>query len=148
MGAKMRLITQRVEENSPHCLFLVRWEQEDGRIRIPEEREIEYPYPGPFLAAGKEYNSWRELSCLQGSWEKYLDRYGRKVAVLFEGFPCFDIYDRIHENRCYRWFFLREGGSLTRVYCQDEGRIVRVTQDVARLTRKEWALLKQVQWDC
>lgn len=120
------------------------WVSPDGKVREPEETKAEYAYPGSFTAAGKKYTSWKQL-CVTTDESGFFARdiYGREVFCMRERFPCFDSYDYLYENRYYRWFFLREGNKLTRVYYTDERDVIHVTEDVRNLESKCWTEMKE-----
>ena len=106
------------------------WVGENGQKRTPQEKRAEVPCLG-FKAAGKIYANWKKLCVKQSDKENvYYDAYGREVLCLTELFPCFDSYDYMHENRHYRWFFIREKGKVTRVYYSDTRPTIEITEDV------------------
>ena len=113
-------------------------------VRFPQERTAVW-HGGAFTAAGRKYENIREL-CVRiddtATWCR--DIYGREVLYLAERFPCFDAYDTMYEHRFYRWFFLREGGRLTRVHVIDETDAVYVTEDVADLESGCWEEMKKL----
>ena len=125
----------------------IEWVAEDGSVRIPEEKKTEFPYPGRFTAAGKTYRSWKEL-CTEPDESGLLckDIYGRQVLYLSELFPCFDSYDYLNENRYYRWFFIKENGKLTRVYCADQRGVIQVTEDVRNLEYRCCEQMQKLNW--
>jgi hypothetical protein len=84
-----------------------------------------------FIAAGRPYLATALLKAkadgvLDGILYKgyqipaYRDIYGQKVLYFRERFPCFDAYDRLHENRYYHWYAICHEGGVTLVYTQDE----------------------------
>lgn len=123
-------------------------EKTSGAVRIPSESTQHFVRGLPFLAAGKRYFSLSQLTARQkepGScW--YLDCYGRKVLQNKELFPCFDSSDTNHETRYYRWFYLCEKGTLTRIYATDTRQTIYVTKDAAFLENAVWRQLKEL--DC
>lgn len=98
-----------------------------------------------FFAAGKHYDSVSQL-CLEEDLDtrRARDIHGREVLYLKERFPCFDSYDLLYENRYYRWFFIRQDNSLTRVYQIDGRDRVYVTEDVRNLENKCWEQMKKL----
>ena len=115
----------------------IQWVAPDGTVRIPEEVNHKFSYPGPFQAAGKTYLSVKSLCALKTRKENvYKDIYGREVFYIAERFPCFDSYDYANENRYYRWFFIKEKGRLTRVYYADERGEIEVTEDIASIENR------------
>ncbi len=118
---------------------------EDGRplsVRTPQESTRKY-LKGGFTVAGKFYVSLAQLTAKRdeyGIWCE--DCYGREVFCVRERFPCFDSSDFIHENRFYRWFFLRENGKLWRVFSADESPLIYVTKDVRMLESGCWDQMK------
>ena len=125
----------------------IQWVADDGIIRIPEEQKKDFPYPGHFTAAGKTYSCWEEL-CTDPDETGFFckDIYGRQVLYLSERFPCFDSYDYIYETRRYRWFFIKERGKLTRVYCADERGTIQVTEDVQNLENRCREQMQKLNW--
>jgi len=115
--------------------YQVRWKQEDGTFRMPEETTAEFAYPGSFTVAGKTYASLKEL------WHKeivlynpvWYDIYGRMWIQVAQEYPCFDDSDWESECRFYRWFYLIEGDKLFCVYRDDGLEGITVTEDVAKL---------------
>jgi hypothetical protein len=59
----------------------------------------------------------------------YRDVYGRRVLYFRERFPCFDVYDRMHENRYYHWYVILHDGGVALVYTEDEKPGVKVHED-------------------
>lgn len=93
-----------------------------------------------FTAAGRPYLSPAQLKArteaeLEGVLYKgftipaYRDVYGRRVLYFRERFPCFDVYDRMHENRYYHWYVIRHKGGVTIVYVEDEKPGVQVCEN-------------------
>ena len=68
------------------------------------------------------------------------------MLYLYEGFPCFDSYDYMYENRRYHWFFLREGDTLNRVYYTDEQNRLHITEDLANVTRSRWEEMMRLHY--
>lgn len=131
-------------------LWVSREKSSDGGpyfVRNPEEETTEYPKTTGFSAAGKKYLSLRQLTAEteeRNNWCR--DCYGREVFCVKERFPCFDSYDYLHENRYYRWFFLRENGKLTRVHYADGQNSIYVTEDVLYLETNCWDEMKKLDW--
>ena len=123
------------------------WTSQDGSVRVPEEKTKDYFYPGVFFAAGKPYVTWKEL-CIYKDASGYLckDIFGREVFCVSEQFPCFDSYDYATENRRYRWFFIADGGKLTRVYYSDGQTNIQVTEDVSVVENTCLEEMKKMDW--
>lgn len=118
---------------------------EPVKIRVPEESVNAYDVKAGFEAAGKRYQSIRELVAdLDERNTRSQDVYGREVLYLTERFPCFDSWDCLYEDRYYRWFFLRNGDTLTRVYYRDEDESVYVTTDVQHVEEGCWEKMKSL----
>lgn len=146
---------QRIKHPGYSCaserLRWVSWARDAGgaplKTRCPTEHTEAFPAGGSFTAAGKRYSGLRQLfvrtdeSC---TWCR--DKYGREVLYLVERFPCFDSFDAMDESRCYRWFFLREGERLTRVYYMDGGMDIHVTEDVENLEHKCWEQMLELDY--
>lgn len=135
-------------ELSSHSTEKVEWVSletgGDGKpveVREPEEVTREYSRKGRFTVAGKTYPNFRGfLKQQEGEWGQ--DLYGRKVLCTKEKFPCFDSYDYMYENRYYRWYFIREGNSLSQVFVTDERDRVYVTEDVQNVEGWAWTRMK------
>ena len=112
--------------------------------RLPEEAKTTYCVKRGFFAAGKQYRSLQQLTATEIGKDHYRDIYGRDVIALRELFPCFDSYDYLHENRYFRWFFLREDQKLTMVYYADERDTLEVTEDVAQLRTRQWERIREI----
>lgn len=116
--------------------WISREKGEDGRplaLREPEEQEAVHTRRSIFTVAGKPYCGLNAflygLKEIDDDWAE--DQYGRKVLRIQKRFPCFDSYDYLTENRFYRWFFIRKGNSISRIYASDDCPNVYVTDDVA-----------------
>lgn len=112
------------------------WVGPSGEVRVPAESTRTFAAELPFAAAGRLYLSTKQLIAHRkpgppSGW--YLDRYGRQVYRYIQRFPCFDDCDGRTETRFYRWYFLFEGGRLTRIQHTDGQPILRVTEDAAFL---------------
>lgn len=87
--------------------------------------------------AGKTYPSFQSfLKEQEGDWGE--DLYGRKVLCVKERFPCFDSYDFLYDDRCFRWYFIRKGNSISRVFSADGQNRIYVTEDVQDVDRRVW----------
>lgn len=105
-----------------------------AEIRDPMEKTRVFPLSHGFFAAGRRYTALSQLFVRTDETAAWCwDAYGRQVLYLAKRYPCFDCFDAAYEDRFYRWFFLREGNTLTRVYFNDGGGSVYVTEDVANL---------------
>lgn len=93
-----------------------------------------------FVAAGRSYLTVAQLKAksegeLDGVFYRgykvpvYRDAFGRRVLYFRERFPCFDSYDRLHENRHYHWYAIENGDKVTLVYTQDEKPGAQVHED-------------------
>jgi len=121
--------------------------EEDGstrRTRQPQEQTRRY-VGFPIQAAGKTYHSLDQLTRVdKGHCRLYRDIHGRLVFRMVKPFPCFDEFDAMCETRMYRWFFLREGEKLTRIYTADDSEEIYVTEDVESLECCAWEHM--LQW--
>lgn len=124
----------------------IEWVAADGTVRTPEEQDRIFAYPGSFVAAGRVYPNWKALCAQKVSGPVCRDIYGREVFCVAKLFPCFDSYDYLYETRHYRWFFIKENGSLTRVYYTDERPQLRVTEDVGNLENDCREQMEQYGW--
>ena len=121
------------------------WGGTDGSVRTPQPVTREYHVIGGFQAAGKYYLSLKQLTVEVDECERWCrDCYGREVFAVRQKFPCFDSYDYLHEHRYYRWWFIRQGNVLTRIYHTDETGQISVTEDVQDLEDFCW---RQMQFD-
>ena len=107
-------------------------------------RKTTFPLLTGFIAGGKHYTRISQLTARDVKPGLYRDVHGREVICLKERFPCFDSYDFLHENRYYRWFFLRHSNKLTMVYCQDEGKTIEVTEDVSQIKAWQWEDIRKL----
>ena len=137
--------------NDCTSVYKVEWvsreKGEDGsplEIREPQEKEAVYTRGSVFTAAGKRYcglNGFLHgLKEIDEDWAE--DQYGRKVLCVKWRFPCFDSFDYLTENRFYRWFFIREGNSISRIYAIDTKPNIYVTDDVGYV---EYNLLNELR---
>lgn len=96
-----------------------------------------------FTAAGKDYKNPTQLTVEKvGEYESkwiysstdpiYRDIHGRRTLHLRERFPCFDVYDRMYENRYFHWYFIEHAGGVTMVYTADDSSDVKVVEGVTR----------------
>lgn len=136
-------IDHDLQMNSGHQ---IQWNCPDSTVRIPEEQDSFFPYPGSFTAAGRTYPNWQALCVEQEAGPLCRDIYGREVFCISRLFPCFDSYDYLHETRRYRWFFIREKGILTRVYYSDGRHKIQVTEDVRDLEDLCREQMEQYGW--
>ena len=113
-------------------------------VRIPKEKTVEIGINTPFTLGGKTYLNINHFICTDKNKTWGTDVYGRTVLCLKSRFPCFDSYDYLSETRHYRWFFLREGNKLHRVFVTDERKIIYVTEDVARLENDCWKEMQKL----
>lgn len=124
-----------------------------GETRRPEEKTRVVESEEPFLAAGRRYGRPQELMVRRKEDDPtecwVMDCHGRKVFYLSEPYPVFDSYDRIYEDRLFRWMYLCEDGVLTCVYLdQDSKRNPRIiiTEDAASLGRSAWEAMEKVNY--
>lgn len=96
-----------------------------------------------FNAAGKTYKNTAQLmaetiSEYKSEWlygrqmPIFRDIHGRRVLHLRELFPCFDVYDRMYENRYYHWHFIEHEGGVTMVYTSDDSDKVIILENISR----------------
>ena len=95
-----------------------------------------------FTAAGKFYWNVKQLTHRQiGEYQSewcfrpnpiYEDIHGRKVIALRERFPCFDTSDFLHEDRYYRWYYIKHDDGIALVYTVDGKIEVHVCNDIHR----------------
>ena len=128
--------------------YFVQWAQPGGTICEPQPWETVFPYPGPFIAGGKTYAKWQELTASKTDGQGHFcrDVYGREVFAEWERFPCFDSFDYLHEHRYDRHFCLRAGNALTYVYYKDEQKEIHVTEDVRNLPRLCFEPMQKSYW--
>ncbi len=135
-------------ELSSHSTEKVEWvsmeKDEMGRpltVRKPLEVTTVHGKTQSFSVAGKRYpNFYTFLRHQDGEWGE--DLYGRKVLCTKEKFPCFDSYDRIYETRYFRWYFIREGNSVSQVFATDERDMIYITEDVENVEGWAWMRMK------
>lgn len=146
--AKLQMITRKAEGMYIRTEYRIQWQYEDGTIREPEPVERKFYYPDSFQAAGKRYSSLQELCHVKKDTYGHIcqDIYGREVFAEWERYPCFDVYDRMNEDRYYRWFYIREGDHLTCVYRDDGKNIIQITEDVVIIKDFVWKAMCNVEW--
>lgn len=106
-------------------------------VREPEEVTREYSKSAAFSLAGKTYQNLEGFLRKQdGDWGE--DIYGRQVLCTQEKYPCFDSYDWIHEDRYYRWYFIREGNAVSQLFAADDRDKIYVTEDVQNIEECSW----------
>jgi len=135
-------------ELKSHATIAVEWvsEETDGNgksvvVRVPQETTREYSKVQQFTMAGKTYQNLRSFLRYQGSeWAE--DIYGRKVLCTKEKYPCFDSYDRMYENRYFRWYFIREGDSVSQLFVADDRDKIYVTEDLRNVEPWAWGRMK------
>ncbi len=125
----------------------LRWEssRDSGIFREPQPSTRKFRRGDGFTAAGRDYDSLRQLRVKQVPEESgwYEDQYGREVLYLAERkYFAMDIYDTLYDNRCLRWYFIRENHKLTRIYSDDESSWIYVTEDVQDLEYDCWREMK------
>lgn len=126
-----------------YSTYEVEWvsQETDGEgkptvVREPEEVTREYSKSAAFSLAGKTYQNLAGfLRKRDGEWGE--DIYGRQVLCTRQKYPCFDSYDWIYEDRYYRWYFIREGNTVSQLFAADDRDKIYVTEDVRNV--EEWA---------
>lgn len=117
---------------------------EDGKpvaVREPCESTHEYCKKHKFSMAGKTYQDVNHfLRSQDGEWGE--DVYGRPVLCTKEKYPCFDSYDFLYENRYFRWFFIREGNSVSQLFFADDRDKIYVTEDIHNIEGWAWGRMK------
>ena len=94
-----------------------------------------------FYMAGKEYRNLKAF--LKSQDEEWgVDSYGRQVLCTKERYPCFDSYDFLSENRYFRWFFIREGNSVSQLFYADDRDKIYITEDVHNIEDWAWSRMK------
>ena len=146
--ATMMLVKQSKSKVYVSFDYGICWKQPDGSIREPEEVRKTFPYPGVFQAGGRPYLSINQLCAEKLDEYGHIcrDVYGREVFAEWERFPCFDSYDYRHENRYYRWFYIRVGDQLAGVHYTDQQQIIEVTEDVKKLPDRCWKAINESKW--
>ena len=110
-------------------------------VREPDAQMVEYSKARKFSLGGKTYPNYRLfLKKLDGEWGE--DIYGRKVLCTKEKYPCFDSYDYLHENRYFRWYFIRVGNSVSQLFVADDRSKMYVTEDVQNIECWAWGRMK------
>ena len=129
--------TEKVEWVSPET-------DETGapvKTRQPEEHTRKYGKHTGFSLAGKYYRNLNHFLRTQaGEWGE--DIYGRTVFCTKERYPCFDSFDALYEDRYFRWFFIRQGNSLSQLFVADDRNTVYVTEDLGNIQRWAWERMK------
>ena len=127
------------------CLHWVS-SHDPSQIRVPQEKTRRFRTGEGFTAAGKEYRWLSELRKKRvpdGTYSWYQDIYGREVFVVAKlKYFAMDIHDVMHDTRCFRWYFIRDGLKLTRIYHDDESYNIYVTEDVREVEYDVWREMK------
>ena len=146
--ATMVLVSESLSKVYVSYSYGIRWKNPDGSMRTPDESKRTLPYPGVFWVAGRPYDSFEQLCAKKLDEYGHIcqDIYGREVFAEWERFPCFDSYDYLHEDRYYRWFYIRSGDQLSCVYYADERNKLEVTSDVKRLPERCWKAIREHKW--
>lgn len=145
--AKMELVSWNAPGPYVDIKYAVQWRLPDGSVRLPQPSEKTIFEGNSFSAAGKSYYAWQQLCSERTVKEEvFLDIYGREVFAWKERFPCFDSYDYLHENRYFRWFYIREAGRLCCVYLADGRGTVEVTEDVRFIKDEAWKAMQEANW--
>lgn len=138
-------VTYDRESYLTECLHWVS-RQNPGQTRMPQEKTLRFRAGAVFTAAGKQYShlgQLREKRVPDDTFRWYQDIYGREVfAMSKRKYMAMDVYDTMYDNRCCRWYFIREGLKLTRIYHDDESPFVYVTEDVRELEYDLWREMK------
>lgn len=136
-------------ELKSHSTYAVEWvsmeTDESGNpvtVRVPQESIREYSRRLPFTVAGKTYQNLRcFLRKQEGEWGE--DVYGRKVLCTREKYPCFDSSDYLYEDRYFRWYFIREGNSVSQLFVSDDRDKIYVTEDVRNMEPWAWGRMEE-----
>ena len=106
-----------------------------------------------FIAANGLYVSTNQLmhkqiseyksTWVSGNMPVYHDIYGRRVIHMRERFPCFDVYDRMYEDRYFHWYFIEYQGKITVVYTSDDDQIFKVHDSI---TADDWNYCALTDW--
>ena len=106
-----------------------------------------------FIAASSLYVSTKQLMHKQiseypstwvfGNMPVFQDIYGRRVIHMRERFPCFDVYDRMCENRYYHWYFIAHRDGVTVVYTADDNSVFEVHENI---TADDWHYCHLTDW--
>lgn len=114
--------------------------------RTPEETTAQYAPEGPLRILGQAYPCLdapdSPFAAMQRG-ERTTDCFGREIFCYRERFPCFDSADLANERRAFRWYFVREGDMLARVFHADSTDAVLVTDDVRHVDTSCWEAMKE-----
>ena len=117
--------------------------------RIPEEKIVRFGKNQPLTILNERYPGLFDADSPFGNLthgRQTTDRYGRDIICFLERFPCFDSEDYANENRYFRWFFVREGDVIARVFYEDETDEVIVTEDVRYIETSCWEELRKTRF--
>ena len=127
---KVEWVSQETDENGNPIVILTQ-----------EETTRESSKNLPFSLAGKKYLNYNHFLRKQdGDWGK--DIYGRTVLCTRERYPCFDCHDRMHENRYFRWYFIRKGNSISQLFAADDQNKIYITENVQNIEGWAWRRMK------
>lgn len=75
-----------------------------------------------FTAGGKTYRNESQLTMLRIHFFEniFLDCFGRKVILVDERYPCFDEFDRMHEDRYFHHYYIKTNDGYAHVRTADD----------------------------
>lgn len=137
--------------SQPCTMITLHWEskRDPSRIRLPQPVAHTFGGQAPFAAAGKTYDTLGQLRAKKDPQSRnwYEDKYGREVFYLAQS-KCHaqDPFDTMYDDRCIRWYFLREGSKLTCIVSDDTKRFFTVTEDVRQLEADCWRQMQNLNY--
>ena len=128
--------------------------------RMPQEKTTVCQVGQPFLLQGKQMEGPEQLMAeveKEWIWKRdpwgyhgvagmYRDCYGRKVVGITERFETFDIYDKMYDDRFYRYFYLVEGFTMNNVFFADGAKTFVVREDAASIRRVDLGVIRECGW--
>lgn len=151
--AKLRFVEKQGTGRTSNIGKHLVWEYEDGTVRDAKEIKNMFTYPGKFVAAGKEYSSWKELCAEEirkhGDDSICRDIYGREIFMRLREFPqrySFDSWDWLGNERYYHNFYILKEDRLCYVFYEDRQKNIFVYEDAEYLYNTDIERMYMLNW--
>ena len=114
---------------------------------LQPEQKARHEKDNRVMIAGKPYENLNQLTVtVKEKPYLYEDIYGREWAYEIERYPCFDVYDRMNEDRYYRWYVYRDGSDLWVVYKDDGRNGIIISENPEKIDRTCRLMLENLGW--
>lgn len=151
--AKLHFVEKQGMGRTPNIGRYLVWEYEDGTFRDAKENKNKFSYPVKFIAAGKEYSSWKELCAekikTHGDGSICRDIYGREIFMRLREFPqpySFDYWDWLGDERYYRSFYIWQEDRLCYVFYEDRQSSILVYEDAEYMYNTDIEKMYTLNW--